>query len=357
MNKIIYIIILLIFTNISVDAQHTFFKSRDFGKYILADHYSPNMQINTGLGLNLADYNIDSERKSRYVYYNETIVGGEIPIYNYRSKRGKNRFSVSMPISFSVWFDFTENYTAPILNTDYRFAPLEFNFFRKFSGEKFKNVTVKFQPFFHESTHIGDELTISRMNDSLPVTRVNVSYETYNISLMINDPMDKVEKNHSFKLGARILINGHRGWYSISSYEGDTTLFDFSSEYADEGRVRTKYWVEPYFQYQYQDPEAMLSFGKTMFTVSIDNSLRVKHGYPFEVDGKERKQELYDRIISNEFYAYSGNFLFGWQFYDTNKELSGLGIYARFYLGLNYHGQFRNIPLYNYMGMTIIYSI
>lgn len=349
------LVFLLVFAS-AVSAQGSFFKTRDFGRYLLADHYAPFMKVNTGIGLNFADYNIASDRKQRFVFYNETTVGGEIPLYYYKSPDSKHSLSVSIPISFSVWFDFTENITAPILNTDYRFAPLEFNYSRDFESEHFKNLTLKFIPFFHESTHIGDELTIARMNDSLAVTRVNVSYETFNLSLLLNDPKDMITKNHSFKLGARFLINPDKGWYSISSFDGDTSLFSISPDYEEEGRVSTKYSLESFFQYQYQNPETKLAFKNTMFTVSLDQSLRVKYGYAFELPEDLGNDKLIRSISSEEELVYSGNLLVGWQFLNTEKKRSGLGVYLRAYMGLNYHGQFRNIPIYKFYGCSIIYA-
>lgn len=352
-----YILFLLLAFSCGLFAQSSFFMSRDFGRYMLADHYAPFMKVNTGIGLNLADYNIDSQRTQKFVFYNETTVGGEIPLYYFKDREEKNSFSVSMPISFSVWFDFAENITAPILNTDYRFAPLELNYSREFESDKIKNVTLKFIPFFHESTHIGDELTIARINADLAITRVNVSYETFDISLLINDPKNKTVKNHAFKLGARFLLNSDKGWYSVSSFEGDTSLFSFSPQFEDEGRVATTHNFEPYFQYQFQNPDGRLAFRRAMFTVSLDQSLRVKYGYAFQVPEEMTKTKLYEAICEEELYVYSGNFMMGWQLLDSDHNLSGLGFFLRSYFGINYHGQFRNIPMYNFYGCSIVYAM
>lgn len=354
--KYILLLLLAMSTHLYALSQNQWFADRDFGNYFIADHFSPMIKVNTGLGLNLNDYNINSERASKYVMYNETIIGDEIPIYNYQSENSKHQLSISTPISFSVWFDFTEDITAPILNTDYRFAPVELNYIWHSNNTHIKNIAVKFVPFFHESTHIGDELTIVRMMDSLQVTRVNISYETFQLAVTINDANKKIEKNHSFKLGAQFLLNGRRGWYSISEYEGDTTLFNYSPIYEDENRVISNRWAEPYLQYQYQNPESFLSGDQSMFTISIDQSLRVKHNYPIESPLLESSKRGTALNLDQEAYAYCLATMWGWQLINSNHELSGLGVFLRTYIGLNYHGQFRNIPIYHFFGASIVYG-
>jgi hypothetical protein len=144
-------------------SKHRFFAQRDFGRYFVSDIYAPFTKIHAGWGLNLREYNISSSRYAAYVPYNETSLGVEIPVYLFsrKSRGGKqSKFSVSIPVSANIWFDFLEDETAPILNTDYRFALVELNYFQETNWGPIKNFSVKFIPFFHESTHIGDELTL-----------------------------------------------------------------------------------------------------------------------------------------------------------------------------------------------------
>lgn len=319
-----------------------FFEPRYFGNYFIADHYAPYVHIDMGLGLNLDEYNIDNNRKARTVLYNESIIGTELPFYYYNGF--KNGISFSLPVSFSVWFDFTEARTSPILNTDYRFGALEINYIHRFkSSSSIQNFVLKLIPYFHESTHLGDELTIARIQDSLPYGRINVSYEVYDISLTINDPEQKIKKMHSFKFGARVLLDKDKGYYSASPLEVDTATITPSQRY-----------VEPYFHYQYQNPDSKLSFKRALFTISTDLSLRVKYGYPFYVRVKKGVLKLEDEP---EAYRPSFNYLMGYQLTRPKKSVSGLGIYFRFYIGPNYHGQFRNIPLYTFLGGSIVYHL
>lgn len=345
-RKIIFLFLVL-FTYENIYCQDSLkqkgiFLPRDFGNYFLSDHYAPNFSVGIGSTIGLTEYDISSEPR-RVLIQATPIVGGQVPIYTYSSY--KNKFAFSMPISLSVWYDFTEMRTAPILNTDYRLAFLEFNYSRKFKGKKIKNIGFKFIPFFHESTHLGDELTLSRLRDSIPTTRINVSYETYEFAFLINDSYNKKIKNHSFKFGAKFLINPKKGYYTTDTIELVSNIKINPS----------KRWIEPFFQYQYQNPNHKFSNKKMVFVFSMDLSLRVRFGYPFYQ--KRKGVNKLREIMINEAYQPCINTLYGWKLLDSNGELSDFGIYIRAYLGINPHGQFRNIPLYPWFGVNFIYEI
>lgn len=340
MKQFLLILILTFSAGIMGQEEHHYFRAKDFSKYLWSDHYASNMRVNVGLGLNFSEYNINSNRTSRYVMYNETVAGGAIPIYN--AHIGKNRWAVQTPISFSVWFDFTEERTAPILNTDYRFAPLEFSYNREVEWGFIRNFGIDFIPFFHESTHIGDELTLDRIQDSLPITRVNVSYETFEFAFRINDAMEKVKFNWSVRLGARFLWNKEKGWYSVTKYDSDTTKF-----------IPSVRWIEPYIQYEAYYPDSYFSFGKMVFCISAEARSRVKFGYPFYYQSDIETTE----ITNEEDYKLSLNAMVGWRVMDSQHQFTGLGLFLRFYRGINYHGQFRNLPEYEFYGTSFIYNL
>ena len=194
------LILMFAFVGIGLQAQDSlitksFFKTRDFGNYFYSDKYAPITNIGIGAMLLLDTYDIGLERNG-IVVVAEPILGVQLPIYYY--KDAKKRWSLSVPISISVWFDFTEERTSPILNADYRFALLEFNYSLILNNSRINNIGLRFIPFFHESTHIGDELIISKLRDSIPVSRINVSYETFELAVIINDPFNKKVKKRCY---------------------------------------------------------------------------------------------------------------------------------------------------------------
>jgi len=316
------------------------FQTRSYGKYVVADHYAPILSINTGMVSNAPDYNIDVERSGAYIPLNETVLGGDIPFY--QRFWDNQALSLSFPLSIALSFDFSEAETAPILNTDYRFALLELNYWHKLAHPYFKNWGIKFIPFFHESTHIGDELTLARIAADASIIRVNVTYEAMNLAFTLNDPLGQDQRNSMYRIGAKFLLNPNKGWYSFSAREGDTILVSPSQR-----------WIEPYVQYQYQNPASFLSFGNTMFVLSADLSLRVKFSYPYlSYDGQN-----YTDVITSEYYVPSLTLMAGWQFYNSDHVLSDFGLFLRAYRGLNYHGQFRNLDNYEFYGFSIVYGL
>ena len=322
--------------------QREYLSNRTFGKYFISDHYAPIQKISLGFISNSRDYNINRSRTSDHILVNETSIGFNIPILTKRSRRKGTQFSLSVPVSASILFDFLEEETSPIINTDYRFGIIELNYNKEMNSEWVRNIGIKWIPLFHESTHIGDELTVVRAQDSLGITRINVTYEATDISVQINDPKDRVITNHSFKLGGRFLLNPNKGYYSVSELEADTNLVEDS-----------KRFFEPYLQWQYQKRKGFFTSDRVMFIASASLNYRVRFGYPFyteDADGNPIQNDNRER------YKPSLNVLAGWRFKKTPDALSKLGAYARFYSGVNYHGQFRNGPTFQFFGFSIIYE-
>jgi hypothetical protein len=324
-----------------------YFQQRDFGKYFISDIYSPTMQIQVGMGLNLKDYNLSSVRNKYFVPYNQTDFGHEIPIfskYKYFNNLTKSKVAISLPLCARLWFDFSEISTAPILNTDYNFAPLEFTYYRSLNRKYFKNFVIKFIPFFHESTHLGDELTLYRALDSLSIRRVNVSYETAELAFTLNDADIQGNKNWSFKLGLKSLLNPEKGWYSFRTIEADSGIIQ-----------PTKHWLESYLQIQKQSNSGFLASNKFINVFSVELRYRVQFGYPFLLDTTSIPN-TYTEISNNERMQTCINAYYGWKFNFTKSTVPRFGVFLKGYLGINPYGQFRNIPFYTYYAISFIYQ-
>jgi hypothetical protein len=126
------------------------------------------------------------EKGSRFAW--QISLGDELPILTLSSQQadgpienGRWGLGLWIPVSFHVIEDFKDE-SAPIVDTDYRFG-----FMTKFQCGCFENMRlgVRFVPWSHESTHLGDEYTIFAAVEDPSFERINVSYEywEYGVSL------------------------------------------------------------------------------------------------------------------------------------------------------------------------------
>ena len=124
------------------------------------------------------------EPGSRFAW--QISLGEELPIVTVSDQvkdgplsAGRWGIGLWIPISFHVIEDFKDT-SNPIVDTDYRFGFMV-KFQKSFDKLRFG---IRFVPWNHESTHLGDEYTILASQD-LSFERINVSYENweYGVSL------------------------------------------------------------------------------------------------------------------------------------------------------------------------------
>jgi hypothetical protein len=322
-----------------------FLKQRDFGRYFISDMYSPNPASHVGAGIMRNEYNINPDRNSTFAVYSESVIGYELPLLSWDiGGLNPSKLAVSMPASVNFLLDISEPITHPIINTDYRIGAIEINYLYELGMGFIKNAAFRFIPFYHESSHLGDELTIYRKEAGFPITRVNATSNNAEVSLTLNDENASREQNHSLRLGSLILWNKKTGFYRMRPEEGDTSKITPS-----ENRF---VW---YLQYQFQDPSSLIKIPGlyTMFSVELRN--RVLYNYPnYFYDPKSSLPP--SELINDRKYAPSLNGYFGWRYRIKGERASYLGLYARFYFGVNPYGQFRNIPGHRFYSLSLVYE-
>ena len=113
-------------------------------------------------------------------------LGEELPILTVSDQAtdgplnaGRWGLGLWIPISFHVIEDFKDD-SNPIVDTDYRFGFMV----KAQKGFSKLRLGLRFVPWNHESTHLGDEYTIFASQDAA-FERINVSYENweYGVSL------------------------------------------------------------------------------------------------------------------------------------------------------------------------------
>jgi hypothetical protein len=110
----------------------------------------------------------------------QITLGREIPVIGWQSERvglqhfSKGEWGVGLwtPVAFHMIEDFKDE-SAPIVDTDYRFGSMV-KFEYGLSDSSW--LSVRYVPWAHESTHLGDEYTIAASRQP-GFERINVSYE------------------------------------------------------------------------------------------------------------------------------------------------------------------------------------
>jgi hypothetical protein len=126
------------------------------------------------------------EPGSRFAW--QITLGREIPIVGWETQapspahmsKGRWGFGLWTPVSFHMIEDFKDE-SAPIVDTDYRFGSM---LKAEYGLSDRTSLNLRFVPWAHESTHLGDEYTI-HASRSPSFERVNVSYEYWSYSISV----------------------------------------------------------------------------------------------------------------------------------------------------------------------------
>lgn len=186
------------------------------------------------------------EKGSRFAW--QISLGDELPILTVSTQVsagpvGKGKWGVGLwiPVSFHVAEDFKDT-SAPIVDTDYRFG-----FMTKFQYGFSENIRlgIRFVPWAHESTHLGDEYVLLAQQQQDPVfERVNVSYERWEYGISLEGSgLFKDDDNWTFRHGGLRPWNAY-GYYNPKLLGSDVaTLTPSTKNY------------EPSFGFEYRFPE------------------------------------------------------------------------------------------------------
>jgi hypothetical protein len=120
-------------------------------------------------------------------------------------------------VHFHVIEDFKDP-SAPIVDTDYRFgAMVKF----QYGISETLRLGVRYVPWAHESTHLGDEYTIFATNNIPGFERINVSYE-YQEYGMSFEGSDLFSEGDDWKVRhGGIIPRGSDGYYSNHLLDSD----------------------------------------------------------------------------------------------------------------------------------------
>lgn len=296
------------------------FSGRSFYKPFVSEISSTLSNVSVG-----AVRNRFPNGKENKTAFTEVHLGADIPIL-YGEGKSIN-WAVSIPVSMHMLWATFEETTAPIVNNDYRFG-ISFTGITYLKNSFIKNISFKVTPIAHESTHIGDEITIYGFQNIDDFFRVNVSYEYYELGITINDPDTLTGNLLSVRFGLMGLINPTKGYYSF-----------FENEIGDKTVYPSKRWTEYYINLNYNKTTGFLASKTWHPAISVELRNRVR--YEYENEGKADREWCINAFIGYNYVPKRA------------KGIKSVGHFFRYYNGLNPHGQFRNM-YYRFMGYSIV---
>ncbi|MDR2556615.1 MAG: hypothetical protein LBC49_02745 [Bacteroidales bacterium] len=385
-------------------------KSVPYNKSFWAENTPSFFRIDFAHLSNHSEYDVtESGKKMRtYIFAN---MGANIPIWSGDiggNKNGNYSIALSCPIIVEVWLDII-THSSPLINTSYRVSAPTLTFLHKFGGtgsstnrtsrtsgtsgtnrigstnrsggtsgtkdaeststtsttgtagtagsstktskQNFlKNYSITLSPFRHESTHIGDELMIFRMENGLPIRRINVSYNCTELAFTLNAPTTDREENHAFRLGFFAVHNfpGEKSYYMVFGEDVNPDYSDIDPDYTSQIKP-AKGDYEWYIQYQFQS-KPIKHF---QFIASTELRNRARYNYPMQIFTNQQ-WNLTDAAYSREWCinAFAGVRYSSLR--DTYFSRIGVGLSA--YYGINPYGQFRNYNNFQQYGLSIIFE-
>lgn len=276
-----------------------------------------------------------------YRCYSEGLFGMDLPIWC-GNPAADDRFGISLTMAWSanLWLDVFEPQTAPVVNTDYRIGAPTLTFIHRLRRRFAENYSIQFSPFKHESTHLGDEHQIARLEAGYALRRVNVSYNYAELAFTLNEPENRLAQCHTFRAGLMLLLNPRAGWYFVNQEAGD----------GDPAYVhpRLSPW-EAWLQYQYQSPTSRSGW-QGVASAEVRN--RVRYGYDLSLlsgdpqpDPRQDTRRFTYNIFLGARYNIPG--------YDGYFSRVSFGIRA--YHGICPYGMFRSIDNFSQIGACLIF--
>jgi hypothetical protein len=217
--------------------------------------------------------------------------------------------------------------TAAVVNTDY-FMGFRAGFLKYTKHPFVKNIGATLIPLFHESTHLGDEYALHGYQKIPDFKRINLSHESWELAIVMNDP-DTIQENiFSFKAGLQGLWNASEGYY-----------FSDSLEVKGAEVPESKNNIEFFFNINWQRSNGILCSEKWMNI--------------FSLEARNRTQFSYEAGIPEQ-RTWNYNIYFGW-LYNNIKSQRKPGLFFRYYNGIIPHGQLRNTGGYHFIGLSLVY--
>jgi hypothetical protein len=250
---------------------------------------------------------------------NELQTGFRLPVFSFQKPlaSGLLKTALDMPVAAVLLIDMYEEETAPVINNDYRFG-LAFNavyYPDALENAFIKNISFRYVPMFHESTHIGDEYALHGYSSVEDFMRINVSYEAWQLFLGLNSPDTLSGNLLSAEIGYQRLMPYKAGFYNTDTFEVQGLEVLPGSE--------RDIWL---FRFNAQKEIGFMNKRRARVLFSSELRNEIKFGYT---------------SLNPERRVWSVNALTAFSF-ETGVLQPRMGFFLRYYYGLNPYGQLRD---------------
>jgi hypothetical protein len=249
--------------------------------------------------------------------------------------KSQYRLSFLFPVSFHMLWDLNDASSA-IVNNDYRFGGI-IKYEHGIEKGWLDEWGIRYTPVMHESTHLGDELTLSgQLRNPTTFERINPSQ--YFTEILLSGR--HIEDARGERKTQTIVRAGFD--YSYTSLYGSDTMFTRNRRVIPEASAR----FQPILQFEHVHGPVMPSTG----TLAIDRF------DPF-ISADIRRSIVYDlekrRSSDPDKHTVSVNVLIGMRRADRITRKGVSDFFVRGYYGVNPHGQFRTDPKFWLVGLGL----
>ncbi len=243
-------------------------------------------------------------------------LGLELPFLG--GKTGPWSWYWGFPLSVDFLTDAFQQQTGPVVNSDYWLGTRVEAFYE--TGIRWPaNLGLSIIPFFHESTHLGDEFALHWSQKDSYYYRINVSYEAWDLAICLDEYRGADTASFTLRLGCSGRWNKD-GYYPLpanSEFGASRTLADFHLS-----RGRTEY----YLLIQTVVPKGFPAIRNWKFQGGLELRNRILLSY-FTAEKEARVWTVTGSV--------------GWFHYPESWKGNGQGIYLKLLYGQNPHGQLR----------------
>ena len=349
--------------------RNEWFRDRGYFDPLIAEPRAPQIAFTFPAWIPELEFSVEPGNRLAW----EVSLGREIPIFSRSNfddatrRKGSQGFGLWVDVSFHMIEDMGKDPSNPIINTDYRFSLGKLKYYRimstptlnKSAVRHWKSMALRGDLYHHESTHLGDEFVVNGQGAHPgEFERQNVSFEFYDITGAFNWESSE-GLLHSIRGGTTGLVQPSHGYYS-----DHTLMYPLERDV-----VKSERNFEPYVQYEFHAPHrTKLADPFTPGGTAQPGGLASSAGEfeqparwaPFVSADLRRRIVLdFNKVSADvkEETQWSVNMLAGIRSQAGNARFAIKEIYARYYHGVNPHGQLRNQKDFWLAGFGVNFSV